>query len=495
MSIVRAFSLSLLLLAASRLLGLVRDAIVATQFGLSGHADAALVVLSFPDLAVTLLWGAAVPAIMVPRMAGHAPQVLDMERGRWSRFAAVAFLLVGIGVWALRQPIVHLLAPGLSPSDSALAAHALSLSALVALPAGAVAMVANAVLQAQSRLQWQYAGQVLFNMGLIVGLLAAGQSGRFGWIAWGVVAAALVRLAVMLRVSRVPVAAPAPGPRWPSAEALRGLVLALTASGLTVLYNLAARSLSSDAGPGALSVFHYAQRVGELPLHTVFAVASALALARLSAAEKNGDTAQAHVLTRQWLRGMLWLAGLIALCGMFAAPAVIRLLFGWGRMSAHDQWQVVTAMRIILLLLPLQAAQLVLTTRLNSHRRIADQVFGYGAGLAALAAVGLLLGPTATRGLLAYGAAWLAAVVVLWWRLARFQRLPQWDNLAVLALVSGGLLATLGALHAVAVGWLSGLGIAVVLAVAGAVAWLSLDPIGQAIRARYTARRAPPESA
>lgn len=489
MSVLRVFSLSLLLLAASRLLGLVRDAVVATQFGLTGHADAALVVLSFPDLAVSLLWGAAVPAVMVPRMAGRDLPQIAQEGARWSRLAALLFVVIGVGVWWWQRLIVAALAPGLAPADAALAAQALGWSALIALPAGAVAMVGNAMLQAQSRLQWQYAGQVVFNLGLIAGLVIAARAGQFWWVTLGVIGAALARLALMRRVSRVDLPHAGPHPALPDAASLRALCLALVASGLTVFYTLAARALASDAGPGQLGVFHYAQRVGELPLHTVFAVASALALARLSAAEARGDGAAAQEETRHWLRAMLWLSGLIALAGLFAAPGVIRLLFGWGRMTAAAQAQVVDAMRVILLLLPLQAAQLVLATRLNSHRRIADQVLGYGAGLLALAAVGAALPVSDWRGLAAYSAAWGASVVVLWWRLARHQRDAQWGNAAVLLGMLVALSLTLVALHGLAPAWPPGLLLAALLFAAGGWALLRFDPLGRAVAARYTSRR------
>lgn len=490
MSVLRVFSLSLLLLAASRLLGLVRDVVVATQFGLTGHADAALVVLSFPDLAVSLLWGAAVPAVMVPRMAGRSLPHIAGEGARWSRLAALLFAVVGVLVWWQQGRIVHALAPGLSNVDARLAAQALGWSALIALPAGAVVMVSNAMLQAQSRLQWQYTGQVVFNLGLIGGLIVAAQTGHFFWVALGVVAAALARLALMRQVSRTGIARPAePGRTLPDGQSLRALGLALAASGLTVFYTLAARALMSDAGPGQLGVFQYAQRVGELPLHTVFAVASALALARLSAAEGRGDSATAQQETRQWLRAMLWLSALIALAGMVAAPGIIRLLFGWGRMTPDAQQQVADAMRWILLLLPLQAAQLVLATRLNSHRRIADQVLGYGAGLAALAAAGILLPVSDWRGLAAYGAAWLVAVLVLWWRLARHQADAQWRNAGVLLAALLVLGASGAALHAVALPWPLGLAAASVVFAAGVWALLRFDPLGRLVRDRYTSRR------
>jgi peptidoglycan biosynthesis protein MviN/MurJ (putative lipid II flippase) len=487
MSVLRVFSFSLLLLAASRLLGLVRDAVVASQFGLSGHADAALVVLSFPDLAVTLLWGAAVPAVMVPRMAGRGPELIVAEGARWSRLAVALFAALGLFVWWQQTRVVQALAPGLRPEESRLAAQALGWSALVALPAGAVVMVRSAMLQAQGRLQWQYAGQVVFNLGLITALLVAARSGWFDALALGVAAAALLRLALMHQVS----AAGQPlrqrgGALLPDVASLRALGLALAASGLTVLYSVTARALMSDAGPGQLGVFQYAQRVGELPLHTVFAVASALALARLSAAQGRGDGAAAQAETRQWLRAMLWLAALIALAGMVAAPGIVRLLFGWGKMTLAAQQQVAETMRWILLLLPLQAAQLVLATRLNSHRRIGDQVLGYGAGLAALALAAMVLPASGWRGVAAYGAAWLVAVAVLWWRLARQQRDAQWRNAALLLAASAALGLAAAGLQALALPWPLALALGAGVFGAGVWALLRFDPLGRLVRARYT---------
>ena len=89
-------------------------------------------------------------------------------------------------------------------------------------------------------------------------------------------------------------------------------------------------------------------------------------------------------------------------------------------------------------------------TRLNSHRRIADQVLGYGAGLLALAATGTVLAAQPWRGLAAYGAAWAVAVAVLWWRLARHQGDAQGRNAAVLLGALLGLAIVGTSLHAVA---------------------------------------------
>ncbi len=495
MSIVRVFSLSLLLLAASRLLGVVRDAVVASQFGLSGHADAALVVLSYPDFIVSLLWGAAVPAVMVPRMAGRPLNAIANEAARWTRFALTIFACVGVMSWLFSALIVHWLAPGLGALDARLASGALGLSALIALPAGAVAMVGAAALQAQKRLQWQYAGHVVFNLVLIAGLLLAAKLGRFDWIAAGITAAAIARLALMRWAVRVHSPDPVKSARWPDADALRASALALAASGLTVLYTLAARAFASDAGPGRLSVFHYAQRVGELPLHTVFAVAAALALARLSAAEAAGDAAGARERGRQWMQSMLLVASLLGACGMLIAPLGVRLLFGWGRMTAASQAAVVQSMSWILCLLPLQAAQLVLSARLNSHRRIADQVLGYGLGLLALLALGWALPDTWWRALAAYGAGYLVATMVLWQRLSRHTLDMEIRNLSLLATAC----ASLGALasilaHGDGAPWRMVLGalLAAVVFAIGAAALLRWDALGavarHALARRYTQR-------
>lgn len=494
MSLARAFSFSVLLLAASRLLGVVRDAVVASQFGLSGHADAALAALSFTDFTVSMLWGAAVPAVMVPRMAGQPPEVIAAESLRWGRFALVCFSIAGVGCWLLRLPIVHLLVPGLDGADAELAARALGLGAVVALPAGAVAMVGAAALQAQGRLQWQYAGHVVFNLALIAGLVLAARLQAFGWIAAGIAAASLARLWMLERVAGVVGRAPAGAPRWPDAAGLRAAALALAASGLTVLYSLVARALASDAGPGRLGVFHYAQRIGELPLNTVFAVAAALALARLSAAEAAGDAAAARLRGRQWMQSMLLVSALLGAAGMLLAPLGVRWVFGWGRMDAAAQAELVRSLRWILALMPLQAAQLVLAARLNSHRRIADQVLGFGAGLAIMLALGHALPDQWWRALGAYSAAYTVAAAVLWQRLARHTDDAETRNLGLLAAASAALAILAAALAAAPAGsgaaHAAGAAAGIAVLLVGAAAMLRWDAlgsmVGSALARRYT---------
>ncbi len=492
MSLARAFTLSLLLMAASRLLGVLRDAVVATQFGLSGHADAALVALSYPDFMVSLLWGAAVPAVMVPRMAGRSGADVADEAARWMRVALPVFALAGLLSWVASGPLVHLLAPGLHAVDAGLAAHALGLGALVALPAGALTMVGAAALQSQGRLQWQYAGNVVFNLVLIASLVLAARLHAFAWVAAGIAAAALARLGMMQRVVAGLGRARRGVARWPDSQGLRAVVMALAASGLTVLYTLAARSIASRNGPGQLGVFHYAQRIGELPLHTVFAVAAALALARLSAAEAAGDHDAARERGRQWMRSMLRIALLLGAAGMLAAPLGVRLVFGWGRMNAQAQFELVRSMRWILALLPLQAAQLVLAARLNSHRRIVDQVLGYGGGLLALLLLGALLAPGWWRALAAYGAAYLCATTLLWLRLARHAGDAEAGNALLLGLGSVALAVLALLLARWPVQGLSGMVLqaAPVLPLLGAGAWYMLrrDPLGMALGRRGAPR-------
>ncbi len=496
MTIARVFSLSLLLLAASRVLGVLRDAVVAGQFGLSAHADAALVALSYPDLTISLLWGAAVPAVLVPRMAGRSSAEIAGEAARWTRLALLGFGAAGVASWFARAPLVHLLAPGLHGADARVGATVLGLGALLALPAGAASLVAAAALQSQGRVQWQYAGNVLFNLVLILGLALAAGLHAFPWIAAGIASASLARLALLRRMLAGLGPAGPSAKRWPDAAALRAALLALAASGLTVLYLLAARALASAHGPGQLGVFQYAQRIGELPLHTLFALAAALALARLAAAEAAGDRAGARARGRQWMRSMLWVALLLGACGMLGAPLAVRLLFGWGRMDAQAQHELVRTMRCILALMPLQAAQLVLAARLNSHRRLAEQVVGYSCGLLALGLLGLLLAPSWWRAPLAYGAAYALAVAVLWRGLARHNADAEATNALLLVTASSGLgllALLLGRLPPA--GWtalLAQAGLAALLFGAGAVALLRHDPlaasVGGGLARRYTRR-------
>jgi putative peptidoglycan lipid II flippase len=145
-----------------------------------------------------------------------------------------------------------------------------------------------------------------------------------------------------------------------------------------------ARSIASHTGEGALATFNYAWKLVELPLVLAIQLVAALAfpgIARASAAADAGGLRDAvrAAFALAWSLACAAAAGLLV-----GAPAVARLLFGWGRMHADAlaqvaQWGATGAWG----LLP-QSVIAVALTVLAARGRMKIAVIAYAAALALL---------------------------------------------------------------------------------------------------------------
>jgi peptidoglycan biosynthesis protein MviN/MurJ (putative lipid II flippase) len=171
-------------------------------------------------------------------------------------------------------------------------------------------------------------------------------------------------------------AAQLPGPSvWLWAALSAGLPLALP---------FAARSIASQSGEGALATFNYAWKLVELPLVLAIQLVAALAFPGIARATASGDSAS----TRIALRGAFALAWALACAAAAAllvgAPAIARLLFGWGRMDPEAlarvaQWGAIGAWG----LLP-QSVIAVSLAALAARSGMKSAVLAYGLALALL---------------------------------------------------------------------------------------------------------------
>ena len=106
----KAGALSLALLLASRLLGLVRESAQAAAFGASGLADVAVLMLTLPDWLAGVLASGALAYVLVPAWAGraHGQVAASAAAGRaWVLLAAGGLLALAAGRSGAR-PLVRL---------------------------------------------------------------------------------------------------------------------------------------------------------------------------------------------------------------------------------------------------------------------------------------------------------------------------------------------------------------------------------------------------
>lgn len=342
----KAGVISLALLVASRVLGLLRESAQAAAFGASGAGDVAVLMLTLPDWLTGLVASGALAYVLLPHWAGQGPQAQAATQRRVAQVLIAGGLVLALAVGLAAQPLVSLLAPGLAAGLPAVAARGLWWSA-AAVPAALLAALWVTRLQHERDFVGMYAANLVVNAVLVVGLLWVGHVLSGPAIATGLGLALLVAMGLRLgwlgwRLRRQASAPAAPGasgeagagngaPHALPATAL--WVWAALSAGLPLALPFAARSLASQSGEGALALFNYAWKLVELPLVLAIQLTASLAFPVITRAFAAGGDPSAPVRRAFALAWTLACAAAAAL--LVGAPALAQLLFGWGRMDAQ----------------------------------------------------------------------------------------------------------------------------------------------------------------
>ena len=353
MNLLKAASTVSLLTLASRVTGLAREWVVATQFGASAWTDAFNVAFRIPNLLRRLFAEGAFSQAFVPLLGEVKAREGDAATRSLvdsvaSVLAAVLLLTVVLGV-AGAPALVWLMASGLAELDEAVFMTRLmfpyiGFMALVALAAG--------VLNTYRHFATPAATPVLLNLCVIAAAVVAGpHMGALGLhpiyaLCLGVMVGGLLQLALQFpalrRVGMVPRLALGPAGlkrAWAHPGVRRVLhqmapaVLGVSVAQLSLLINTL---IASYQGPGAISWLTYADRLMEFPTALLGVALSVVLLPQLSAAQAQGQ-AQRYTDLLDWgLRLVVLLALPSALALLLFAQPLVAVLFHYGAFTDTD---------------------------------------------------------------------------------------------------------------------------------------------------------------
>ncbi|MCC7229906.1 MAG: hypothetical protein IT203_05895, partial [Fimbriimonadaceae bacterium] len=117
-NVARAGGIMMLSLLLSRVLGLVRDAIIAGKFGSNGFTDSYRLAFSIPDLLFFLIAGGALSSAFSPVFSEYLHT--EREEEAWHIFSVVTTLMSLLVIvfiifaWIFATPLSHAIAPGKS---------------------------------------------------------------------------------------------------------------------------------------------------------------------------------------------------------------------------------------------------------------------------------------------------------------------------------------------------------------------------------------------
>ena len=341
----------------SRVLGLVRDVVIARMLGASAGADAFFVALKIPNFLRRLFAEGAFNQAFVPVLSEYrsngsmAATKLLVDRVAGT-LGGTLVLVTLVGVLAA-PAIIWVFAPGFGddPVKRALTVEMLRLTFpylfFIALTA-----FAGGILNSWNRFAVPAFTPVLLNLSLIgCALFLAphfAEDRMAVALAWGVLIAGVVQLLFQLpflaRLNLMPI--PRMGWRDPGVRKIMKLMApALFGASVYQLNSLVNTILASMLETGSVTWLYYTDRLIELPLG-IFAVAIGTVILP-SLSSKHADASpEAFSRTLDWAIRMVLLIGLPAALALFAlAEPLLSTLFHYGEFSAFDVTQTAASLR------------------------------------------------------------------------------------------------------------------------------------------------------
>jgi putative peptidoglycan lipid II flippase len=353
MNLLKAASTVSVLTLASRVTGLVRDALVANVFGASALTDAFNVAWRIPNLLRRLFAEGAFAQAFVPILAGTRERDGDVATHQlvnavatvlwWSLLATV---VVGI---AAAPVVVWLVASGLQRFDDAVWMTRvmfpyIALISMVSLAAG--------ILNTWRRFAAPAATPVLLNLAVIAAIIwgapwfaALGIEPIYA-VACGTVLGGVIQLAIQIPALRavgyLPRLGLAPGSvaaawRHPGVRRVLGqmgpAVLGVSVAQISLLINT---QIASRLAVGSVSWLTMADRLMELPTALLGVAMGVVLLPQLASAQARQDQAAYSAMLDWGLRLVVLLTLPCAVALVLFAKPMLAVLFHHGHFTARD---------------------------------------------------------------------------------------------------------------------------------------------------------------
>ncbi|MEK7494710.1 MAG: murein biosynthesis integral membrane protein MurJ [Patescibacteria group bacterium] len=329
---------------ASRLLGFVRDRILASQFGAGDFLDAYYAAFRIPDLIYGLLVAGALSAAFIPVFTELLSDKKDEEA--WKLTSGLFhIILILLGLLALigilfAPWLTEFLAPGFSSEKKELTALLTRVMLLSPLFLG-MSAVFGGVLVSFKRFAAYSLAPIFYNLGIIVGALIFTRWFGPAGLAWGVVFGSFLHMLIQYPALRLS------GFRyqgfsldvWKDPFVRRVGLLMIPRSlsmGVSQISLLVMTVFASTLASGSLAAFTFANNIQSVPLG-LFGIAFSLAvfpsLSLLAAKKKDGEFFE---MFSQTARRILFFVAPISLAMIIFRAQFVRVILGTGAFDWED---------------------------------------------------------------------------------------------------------------------------------------------------------------
>lgn len=376
--------------------GYARDASIAAIYGASATSDAFFIAALIPAIFGAAIMASAVTPALIPLLAHHEHERAGEFFNLIFTLGALALLGISLVVAALAMPLVTFLAPGADSARIALAARLVVITSPALWLMGAAALL-GALANTHGSFGVPALTTVLINGAMFAAALLSARGEQIEWVGWGMVAGAMLVFALQwwhLRRQGWRYA-----PRFARDPQLREFVrLFLPLFAFVLLAQtvpIVERRLSAGFPDGQLSYVAYAGKLYQIPMllvPTSFAIVLFPALVRTLQTERAGEFVET---LRESMRTILFAMLPLSIAFVFAAPAIVRVIFQRGEFSASDTAATATLLRVYSLAIVPAGLLLVLTRAFHARREMMTTLWlGILNTVLYITAAALLITPT-----------------------------------------------------------------------------------------------------
>ena len=293
-SLVASTSVLVVLLTASRVLGFIREQVLASVFGAGSLTDAYVIALAIAAFAFTAV-SAVVGSTFLPVYAAMRARGEHVEAARFARsvfaLTVAACVVISILGMALAPALVRLFAPGFEPDVAGIAAN-LTAALFPAMAIATVTALTTASLNAHGIFGLPATSPLVQNVLTIAAVLLL--TGRFSiWgVAVGTVIGTAAGLAIQLPALMSTQVAAEKAYDFAGDAIKKMLALSwpvLLTSLIGQVYGIVEKALASGLDEGSLASLNYAFKVSNLPVTVVAGAICTVMFPRLSELHGKAD--------------------------------------------------------------------------------------------------------------------------------------------------------------------------------------------------------------
>lgn len=355
-----------------KLIGLLRDRILAGQFGASTELDVYYAAFRIPDLVFNLLILGATSSAIVPIFIEYYQRD---KAGAWRiaqnflNVMVVGVAILSVIVFIFAQPIAHLIGPGFGLGETDVLANLMRIMLLSTL-VFAVSTILGSILHALQRFLVYALAPVFYNLGIIFGAVYLvplfeqwGYHGIYG-LGFGVVLGAVLHLAIQLPVAL------REGFRFGtffdvSDHAFRRMVTLMIPRTLSLgAYNIGltvVTSIASLLGSGSITIINLATNLQYVPVSVVGISLATAIFPQLASHATTQDIPEFKRKLNRALKITLISTSLIAVLMFVFRQLIIDIIFQVGNFKEADRVLTATVLGIFMFSVMAQSLMHIIT--------------------------------------------------------------------------------------------------------------------------------------